>query len=80
MGTSRILKRASEKEKIKTSKRKLKEIAKVVDSAGKRCLDCQTDFNPKDGEMLDTWMVQVFENSAVLRCPTCFEKNSNQGA
>lgn len=78
MGANRILKRASEKDKIKTSKRKLKEISKTVDSAGKKCRDCQVDFDPRNGEMLDTWMVQVFEGFATLRCPGCFAKNSKQ--
>lgn len=78
MSTNRILKRSSEKDRIKGARKKLKSLEKTVNNLSKKCLDCSLEFNPKDDSMLDSWMVKVVDGLPTLRCPSCFIKHQSE--
>jgi len=70
---SRKIKR---KQKKKQKTKDLEQKLNMFESLGEECLTCQTSFDKKNKEMVQSWIVVVREKESKvnLYCPGCWEK------
>jgi hypothetical protein len=75
MNLKRKIKRKKEKENKKIEQ-KIKNKLMMFDLLPKQCLICETDFDRKDREMVQSWSVVVSEQQEKVRlyCPDCWSR------
>lgn len=72
----RSIKRRQEKEKLKASKKEMKEKIGLFNLMADECLVCEKAFDKKDKKMVDEWYMvvrQVPEPQMNLYCPECWK-------
>ena len=69
------MKRKAERKKVKQAEEDMQAKLNMFDKIGDECLNCQTLFNKKDREMVESWRVVVREDKGKvnLYCPPCWD-------
>ena len=74
MSTSRTIKRKKQIAARKAAKKKSKEVSKAISKMPRSCSRCGKLFDRTNKEMIQTWMISVYENGdSVLTCDKCAE-------
>jgi hypothetical protein len=72
MSSSRKIKRKKLLASRKAAKKKSKEVSKAISNMAKTCSKCGREFDRTDKQMIQTWMISVYEDgSSVLICDEC---------
>ena len=58
----------------KNAKKRSKEVSKAISKMPKLCSKCGKEFDRSNKEMIETWMISVYEDgTSVLTCDKCTE-------
>ena len=69
---SRKAKRQKEKKAKKEAKRKNRDVNDAISKMPKKCSSCERDFDRADKQMIQSWMIAVYEDgTSVLTCDLC---------
>ena len=72
MSASRKIKRKKQLAARKAADKKSKEVSKAISKMPRSCSRCDRLFDRTDKEMIQTWMISVYENGdSVLTCDKC---------
>ena len=72
MSSTRKIKRKKILAARKAAKKKSKEVSSAISKMAKSCSKCNKEFDRTDKEMIQTWMISVYEDgSSILTCDKC---------
>ena len=72
MPTSRKIKRKKQLSAKKAAKKKSKEVSEAISKMPKTCSKCNKLFDRTDKQMIQTWMISVYDDgTSILTCDTC---------
>lgn len=69
---SRKMKRSKEKKSLKAAKKRSREVSEKISKMPTTCSRCDKVFDRADKEMIQTWMISVYnDGSSILTCSEC---------
>ena len=72
MSTSRKIKRKKQLSAKKAAKKKSKAVSDAISKMPKTCSKCDKVFDRTDKQMIQTWIISVYDDGAsVLTCDRC---------
>tara|TARA_A100001015_G_C14924230_1_gene685574 strand:- start:790 stop:1026 length:237 start_codon:yes stop_codon:yes gene_type:complete len=72
---SKKIKRKKSLDARKAAKKKSKEVSKAISRMPKSCSKCGKIFDRTDKQMIQTWMISVYESGeSTLTCDMCAEQ------
>ena len=69
---SRKIKRKKERKAAKEARKKSKKVNDAIAKMAKKCSSCERIFDRADKEMIQSWMISVYDDgTSILTCDVC---------